>query len=179
MATNQEIIEQQRRAIEQAQRQARELIKKEQISKAQLLQRGLTGRAQRQAQASAQKKAFQQAQRQIGAQERAFETSVAKIAPEYAKKEYLQQAYKTARSSISKKLEGVQARLAIAQQGLAKAIKSGWDTDKDLMKVSSLKAEAGAYKSSLEGSKESLVRGHFSGSLVQIADIASQRVESK
>ncbi len=179
MATNQELIQQQRRNIEQARKQVEEATRREKVSKAQLLQRqgGLAARAQRQAQAAQKRKAYQQAQTQIRAQEKAFETQVAQQAPEYAKKQYLETAYQTARSAISKKFKAAQGRLVSAQEYLKRIQERGEDDDEAQVRVRSLGAEAGIYGASLSGSKINLVKNYYSGATERGIESSYQKIE--
>ncbi|GAH33505.1 unnamed protein product, partial [marine sediment metagenome] len=78
MATNQEIIEQQRKAIQKAQQQAQQAAARTQFSKVQLLQKqqGLASRAQRQATARLRKQTSQKQLAQIAEAKKKFEADV-------------------------------------------------------------------------------------------------------
>ena len=80
MATNQEIIEQQRRDIQRAQQQAQQMAVREQFTKAQLLQKqaGLAGRTKRQAEARLKRRVSQRQLAQVAEAKKKFEADVAK-----------------------------------------------------------------------------------------------------
>ena len=180
MATNQEIIQQRRRAIEQAQKQIQESARKEKVSKAQLLQKqsGLAARAQRKSRAQIKQRASQQVQAQIRAQEKAFETQVAQLAPQYAKPQYLEAVYQTAKKDISGKLASIQTRIVNVQKELEQASRKGRETERFERNLETLKSEAGTYRGVLAGSKESLVKGYYTGATIQQVGFEAQRIES-
>lgn len=180
MATTQQIIEQQRQQLQQAQREAQARIKKEQFTKAQLFQKqtGLAARAKRQAKAQLQEQAKQQIASQVEVQRRKFETEVAKVAPEYAQKQYLETAYKEARTSLEAQKQRVASELKQKQEEFQKVKDqvSASTYDKKERRIFELQSELGIVSGYLKGTKESAVKGFYSGNIKRQIYHAEQKI---
>lgn len=180
MATQEEIIAQQRVQLEAARKQAEELKKAQDIStRRELIKRTLIQKARAQAQQKVQRQAGIKQAQQIRVAEQKFETQVAQIAPGKAKQQYLEKAYQTAKKTISGKLAGVTSSLARARANLKRARERGVDDIRQEGKVEALESKQRTYLGALKGSKESLIKGHFTGAIVGGAQFESQKIRSQ
>ena len=181
MATQQELIQQQRRAMVTAQEQARGLTQAQQIKKSQLLakQRGIAGIAQTKAAAQLRKEAGRQQIVRIGQQTAQFETEVAQKAPEYAKPEFKEKAYQEAQQSFKSKASSLQKVIDTRSASLQRAVEGGDDERASRIEgeISQLRSELGVYTGVLKGSKEAMIKGHFSGRTVAQAGYERQKRE--
>lgn len=121
-------------------------------------------------QRQAVKQQVQAQEKQIKEQEVQYEKQVARYAPEYAKKEYVEEAYTEAKSTIQPKIEQLQSQIQsfqarrekIAEGGIsgkeAREFQEAEDQIKNTQRVLNL------YKGAL-GDKLTLVKDYYSGNL--------------
>jgi len=168
MANQQALIQQQRQALVSAQQQAKSLAEsRQQIKKSQLLsqKRGIAAIAKTKAASQIRREAGRQQQVRIGQQVSQFETEVAQKAPEYAKLKFKEKAYQEARKALQSKATSLQSVVSNKIKAIRKATESGRYEQKEELEddLNALNKELQVYTGTLKGSKEAVIKGHFSG----------------
>jgi len=183
MANQQALIQQQRQALASAQQQARSLAEsRQQIKKSQLLsqKRGIAAIAKTKAASRIRREAGRQQEVRISQQASQFETEVAQKAPEYAKLKFKEKAYVEAKKALQSKATSLQNLIKTKSTSLQRAVQGGDDKRVSRIEgeIRQVQLELGVYAGALKGSKEAIIKGHFTGQTVGKATYERQKVET-
>jgi len=119
--------------------------------------------------------ALQKTQSQLQTQSVQFEQNIARQAPEYAKPEYLEAAYKEALATIKPQIESYEKQIAekiahkeeLAQGGISSDERRGYEITSN--RIAEMQARLAPYKNLLGASKEEVIKKVFSGEVQQVS----------